>query len=97
LQAWLLLFFLSLAIIPLESFHTHHEETVVCHQAGTHVEKVHFECELCDFVLPVIDQKKSQRLEVFYSRANSVERHYSAPEFSSHLQIPFLRGPPLIA
>lgn len=65
--AGLLLVVLSATLIPAETFHHHEESTVVCHEASNHYEEPFFECDLCDFVLPLYENgvKSSIKAEEF--------------------------------
>ncbi len=47
--ALLLLTILSVSLIPVESFHHHEEELVVCQEASNHVESKRFECGFSDY------------------------------------------------
>ncbi len=90
-----LLVVLFLAIVPAETFHKHQFESVICHESIHHFENDHFECELCDFILPVFDSQTFQLhfnlSNTYYSYSNTTVRSITPAHFS----LPSYRAPPL--
>jgi len=92
----LLLVVLAMAIIPAESFHSHEEHLIICHDQSDHVEESHFECQLCDFVLPVLEQNHQE--VSFYStltnfKYNSLRNEFVLLDGYNAVQY---RGPPTL-
>lgn len=50
-----LVILMSLAVIPLESFHNHEEALIVCNDLTDHIEEKRFECELSDLLFPIFE------------------------------------------
>ncbi|MEQ8910113.1 MAG: hypothetical protein RIC95_13030 [Vicingaceae bacterium] len=95
--ATFMLLVLFSALLPMEGFHQHEEPTVVCHQAGEHVETPSFDCELCDFVLPVFQQQNSADLRPFVAQVQLLSTAYSFVYAPAAYDDHFGRGPPLLA
>lgn len=92
-----LIFALSLAIIPAESFHHHESETVVCLDQEAHIEAPHFDCELFDFVLPLMFKASA---EIFKNFQHFIQRFeiFSFQSFTSlKSELPQGRAPPFLS
>lgn len=87
---------MAAALFPAESFHHHAEKSVVCQDQSDHIEQKSFECELCDFVLPIFDQQDDaffgQTLETNFSYSEVKPKGVLPSDYS----IPYYRGPPFI-
>jgi hypothetical protein len=92
-----LLFVFAAAIVPAESFHQHEEHTVVCKEQSTHIEEVHFECELCDFTLPVFVKKQQSRLFSFVLLSFKLSDLIDFLRIKDNYNTAEYRGPPLLA
>lgn len=92
-----LLLALSLAIIPAESFHHHEGETVVCLDQEAHIETPHFECELFDFVLPVLQVTKAFSLQNFQRLIEQFEVFTFQLNSSFRADLPQGRAPPFLS
>ncbi len=92
--ALMLLAILSIAIVPVESFHFHEEE--LCDKQEHHVEEQRFECDVCDFVMPVFKQETNAELSDIPSQQIPfiVESTCKCNKVDSSL--PNDRGPPSI-
>ena len=91
----ILLAILSISIIPPESFHAHEEAHVICKEGAKHIEAKKFECDLCDFVLPLFESTKSEE-GLLISAVHVLEEHHHRFPISRELfDIPRYRGPPL--
>jgi hypothetical protein len=92
-----LLFALSMATIPAETFHQHEGDTVVCLDQETHIEKPHFECELMDFVLPVLKEAKAFRLQNFQNLLERFEQFTFQLYSTFRSDLPQGRAPPFLS
>lgn len=92
--AWSLLAVISLATIPLESFHHHEEHSVVCTDYTNHFEAKKFECELASFVLPVFTENEN----TFNFLVTSIKKEYLISKTTLHFDLRITdlssRGPP---
>ncbi|MEQ8624592.1 MAG: hypothetical protein RJQ00_07055 [Vicingaceae bacterium] len=91
-----LLLVLGLAIVPAESFHHHHEETILCKEGQIHLEVKQFECELCNFVLPTLIQGAEQQSNILIGSSYSYQVKNTPTGVSTFFDIPKYRGPPEI-
>jgi len=89
-----LLLVLGLAIVPAESFHHHHEETILCKEGQIHLEKKQFECELCNFVLPTLIQTSDLQSNILVASAFFYEVKNTPAGVIALFCIPEYRGPP---
>lgn len=90
-----LLAILSISIIPIESFHSHEEAHVICKDAAKHIEAKEFECDLCDFVLPLFESSNSAtelNIAVIYTLKLEC---LQVPISRELFDIPQYRGPPI--
>lgn len=92
-----LLFALSMAIIPAETFHKHERDTVVCLEQETHLEIPHFNCELFDFVLPVLKETKAFRIQNFQNLLEQFELFTFQLHSSFRSDLPLGRAPPFLS
>lgn len=88
---------LSLAIIPAESFHHHEGDTVVCLDQEAHIETPHFECELFDFVLPVLQETKAFSLQNFQRLIEQFKGFTFQFNSSFRSDLPQGRAPPFLS
>ena len=79
----------------MESFHIHEEAHVVCKQGDKHVEAKRFECDLCDFVLPLFESTHSEEKLLIATIYILEEEHYQIPISRELFDIPQYRGPPI--
>lgn len=92
-----LIFALSLAIIPAESFHHHESETVVCLDQEAHIEAPHFDCELFDFVLPLLHKTSAASILHFQYFIQRFELVYFQYFTSLKSELPQGRAPPFLS
>ena len=97
LIAALLLFVLGLAIVPAETFHHHHDETILCKEGQIHLETKRFECELCKFVLPSLIQNSEEQNFILSTTHYFYSIKDTPSGVTTFFDIPNYRGPPEIA
>ena len=103
LKPWFSVFLLAIFLFPtiVKEVHTvNHEKRFHCDANGDqHLHTLHHDCNLCDFVIPVVSAPSSFQTHFFlthfaeYSFPHQVEFYFSSSRFSS----PSLRAPPVFA
>src|SRR5690554_2149950 len=89
-----LLIVLCMAIVPLETFHSHHTPSIICLDSSQHLEVKHLECDLCDFILPIFE---SNSFSLHFSIINTPFLYFDqniTVSLNSQFALPLYRGPP---
>ncbi len=94
--AGILLLILGFAIIPPESFHHHEESHVICKKGDIHVELKSFECDLFNFVFPVLIQNNQYQGAVLKQTLSLFLVENTRPALGVFFSKPYNRGPPLL-
>ncbi len=89
-----LLTIVSASIFPVESFHSHEIPHIICKEATKHIEEKKFECDLCEFVLPIFELSKATPYCFFAVASTEEITHFQLPVSRELFDIPQYRGPP---